>query len=330
MAMIKAWQKKILCWISALTLLIALVALFVFSPFYARSVLWALNKVPVSVNQIAAASQKGDGLIVAEDQPEPGSTEWLNEQKLNEQLLNKQHLQAASQNAAAQQANNTQDATNKHNATIQQDKSVSLVETITQISQDEVQESSKPTVNKQLRARAKRGTKSAINNAHAIVVLGGGLSRDAERHIIVNSYTRLRLEKAIAQKKYNPLPILLSGVEAPFMQRWLSEHDVNAKLLEDRSMNTCENTRFSALLLQKKGGAPLVELVTDAYHMPRARRLFAMNGVDTIPIVSPLPDPPTSWIPSTSNLMHSRRATYEAAATLRDLWVGETNCREIP
>ncbi len=30
-------------------------------------------------------------------------------------------------------------------------------------------------------------------------------------------------------------------------------------------MNTCENTRFSSLLLQKKGGAPTVMLVTDEY-----------------------------------------------------------------
>jgi hypothetical protein len=35
---------------------------------------------------------------------------------------------------------------------------------------------------------------------------------------------------------------VLSGVEAPYMQKWLSERGVEAKLLENRSMNTCENT----------------------------------------------------------------------------------------
>jgi hypothetical protein len=125
-----------------------------------------------------------------------------------------------------------------------------------------------------------------------------------------------------------PEPVITQFLQSS--EAWLSEHGVSAKLLEGRSMNTCENTRFSALLLQKKGGAPLVELVTDAYHMPRARRLFAINGVDTIPVVAPLPNTLTEWIPSRSNLMHSRRATYEAIATLRDLGVGETNCREIP
>ena len=163
-----------------------------------------------------------------------------------------------------------------------------------------------------------------------IVVLGGGLGRDSARNIVVNAYTKMRLERAVEQKKQNPLPILLSGVEAPYMQKWLKQHGVDALLLEDRSMNTCENTRFSSLLLQKKGGAPKVELVTDAYHMPRARRLFAMNGIDTVPIDAPLPIAPTEWQPSKTNLMHSRRATYEAIATMRDIWFGETNCREVP
>ena len=27
-------------------------------------------------------------------------------------------------------------------------------------------------------------------------------------------------------------------------------------------------------------------LVTDEYHMPRTRRLFALNGIETIPVVA--------------------------------------------
>src|SRR5690606_31312738 len=115
---------------------------------------------------------------------------------------------------------------------------------------------------------------------YAIVVLGGGLTLDKNgKDIVVNEYTRLRLEKTLAIEKEYQLPIVLSGVEAPYMQRWLKEHEVDAKLLEDRSMNTCENSRFSSLLLQKKGGAPRVILITDRYHMPRTRRLFALNGI---------------------------------------------------
>ena len=170
-----------------------------------------------------------------------------------------------------------------------------------------------------------------MDDAYAIVVLGGGLTLDKNgKDIVVNDYTRLRLEKTLALKQQYDLPIVLSGVEAPYMQRWLDAKGVAAKLLENRSMNTCENTRFSALLLQKKGGAPKVMLITDRYHMPRTRRLFALNGIETIPVEAPMPTETTSWQPSEQNYHHSRRANYEMLATLRDIWFGTSDCREVP
>ncbi|WP_180157117.1 YdcF family protein [Acinetobacter sp. YH12045] len=166
---------------------------------------------------------------------------------------------------------------------------------------------------------------------YAIVVLGGGLTLDKnDKDIVVNDYTRLRLEKTLDVERVNKLPIVLSGVEAPYMQAWLKQYDVDAKLLEDRSMNTCENSRFSSLLLQKKGGAPTVILITDQYHMPRTRRLFALNGIETIPVVAPMPTTLTTWRPSEKNYDHSRRANYELLATLRDVWFGSSDCREVP
>ncbi|MGE8560811.1 MAG: YdcF family protein [Acinetobacter sp.] len=166
---------------------------------------------------------------------------------------------------------------------------------------------------------------------YAIVVLGGGLTLDKKgKDIVVNDYTRLRLEKTLAIEKEYKLPIVLSGVEAPYMQRWLKEHEVDAKLLEDRSMNTCENSRFSSLLLQKKGGAPRVILITDRYHMPRTRRLFALNGIETVPVEAPMPTHLTQWRPSKQNYDHSRRANYEILATIRDVWFGSSDCREVP
>ena len=153
---------------------------------------------------------------------------------------------------------------------------------------------------------------------YAIVVLGGGLTLDKNgQDIVVNDYTRLRLEKTLAIEKQYQLPIVLSGVEAPYMQRWLKKYDVDAKLLEDRSMNTCENSRFSPLLLQKKGGAPRVILITVRYHMPRTRRLFALNGIENVPVETPMPTQLTKWRPSQQNYDHSRRANYEMLATIR-------------
>lgn len=166
---------------------------------------------------------------------------------------------------------------------------------------------------------------------YAIVVLGGGLTlHENQKDIIVNNYTRLRLEKTLEIEKQYKLPIVLSGVEAPYMQKWLAERGVEANLLEDRSMNTCENSRFSSLLLQKKGGAPTVILITDQYHMPRTRRLFALNGIETVPVVAPIPTELTQWQPSERNYDHSRRANYEMLATIRDMLFGSSDCREVP
>ncbi|ENU41475.1 YdcF family protein [Acinetobacter seifertii] len=170
-----------------------------------------------------------------------------------------------------------------------------------------------------------------MSEPYAIVVLGGGLTLDKNgKDIVVNSYTRLRLEKTLEVEQQNDLPIVLSGVEAPYMQTWLKKRGVDAKLLEQKSMNTCENTRFSSLLLQKKGGAPTVMLVTDEYHMPRTRRLFALNGIETIPVIAPMPTALTRWQPSVQNYDHSRRANYELLATIRDMLFGSSDCREVP
>jgi len=166
--------------------------------------------------------------------------------------------------------------------------------------------------------------------AQAIVVLGGGLTRDRKGHITPNSYTRLRLMQAISQHRSTKLPIFLTGVEARYMQKFLQEHGESAQWLESRSMNTCENARFSALLLQRLGGAPRVELVTDKWHIPRARWLFAMNGIETVPIPAALPGDPTPWWPDSRNLTHTRRALYELVAFTRDRWFGVVGCREVP
>jgi len=172
---------------------------------------------------------------------------------------------------------------------------------------------------------------AVFSKPYAIVVLGGGLTlADNQKDIVVNKYTRLRLEKTLEVEKQYHLPIVLSGVEAPYMQAWLKERNVEAKLLESRSMNTCENSRFSSLLLQKKGGAPTVILITDVYHMPRTRRLFALNGIETIPVEAPMPSKLTDWRPSRQNYDHSRRANYQMLDTIRDILFGSSGCREVP
>ena len=182
-----------------------------------------------------------------------------------------------------------------------------------------------------MEAQPKGEKNNSVNKPYAIVVLGGGLTlADNQKDIVINKYTRLRLETTLELEKQTGLPIVLSGVEAPYMQKWLEQRGIEAKLLENRSMNTCENTRFSSLLLQKKGGAPTVLLITDRYHMPRTRRLFALNGIATIPVEAPMPTSLTAWQPAQQNYDHSRRANYEMLATVRDMLFGSSGCREVP
>ena len=157
----------------------------------------------------------------------------------------------------------------------------------------------------------------------AYVVLGGGLTNDKNNRTILNAYSLNRARAAAAAYHDEPLPTVLSGAEAPWLKAWLVEHGVNDIISENASMNTCENARFTA----KRADLQHVYLVTDAYHMTRARRQFALNHISTTPIAAPLPVA-RSWSNPAHNLSHSRRAVYEVVAYLRDILRPQPNCRQ--
>ena len=158
----------------------------------------------------------------------------------------------------------------------------------------------------------------------AYIVLGGGLTQEStDKPIVINKYTRSRLQTVLHHYQQHPLPIILSGVESPWMQDWLAAQGINNVVSENASMNTCENARFTAKRLAIKQAY----LVTDAYHMRRAQRQFALNGVNSIAIIAPLPEP-KNWQDWRVNLRHSRRTIYELAAYLRDIIQPQDNCRQ--
>lgn len=156
----------------------------------------------------------------------------------------------------------------------------------------------------------------------AYVVLGGGLTNDNNNQIILNSYSLNRVRTAATAYHDLPLPIVLSGAEAPWLGQWLIEHGIDGLISENASMNTCENARFTA----KRIPLHHVYLITDNYHMARARRQFALNGIKSTPINAPLPVR-RDWMQPAQNLTHSRRAVYEIAAYLRDIIRPQGNCR---
>ncbi|MEY4516829.1 MAG: hypothetical protein RL180_1175 [Pseudomonadota bacterium] len=287
-----------------LVILLGLLVMSISTPFLSTVVLWGLNQVDYHVDPVAAAAHEAGALVNEQQTLETGSAEWQATQPEGSPLdpvrsaLSPTDVNRMLDSLPARTIEALLPKTTLHNVALP---------------------NASATINGQ-----------TWRMAQVIVVLGGGLGRDYQREIVPNVFSQLRLSQAILQHQSTGLPIVLSGVEAPWMRDWLLAQGVDAALLEKRSMNTCENARFSALLLQKQGGAPRVELVTDAYHMPRARRLFAMNGIETIPVVAPLPGDPAPWWPDRRNLVHTRRAIHELAATIRDLWVGETNCREVP
>ncbi|MGP9491150.1 YdcF family protein [Psychrobacter sp. AOP7-B1-24] len=157
----------------------------------------------------------------------------------------------------------------------------------------------------------------------AYVVLGGGLTNDHNNQIILNSYSLNRAQTAAGAYHDLPLPIVLSGAEAPWLGQWLIEHGIDGLISENASMNTCENARFTAKRIPLRH----VYLITDSYHMARARRQFALNGINSTPIDAPLPVN-RDWKKPAQNLTHSRRAVYEVAAYLRDVIRPQMDCRQ--
>ncbi len=157
----------------------------------------------------------------------------------------------------------------------------------------------------------------------AYVVLGGGLTNDNNNEIILNNFTLNRARTAAAAYHDLPLPVVLSGAEAPWIEKWLLAHGVSGIISENASMNTCENARFTA----KRIPLNHIYLITDAYHMARARRQFALNNINVTPLSAPLPVA-LDWREPAQNLSHSRRAVYELAAYLRDVLRPQADCRE--
>lgn len=141
--------------------------------------------------------------------------------------------------------------------------------------------------------------------------------------IVLNDYTLSRMQTVIQYQRNNPLPIILTGVDAPWMKDWLYNYNIENVITENASMNTCENARFTAKRLHLQD----VYLITDAYHMTRARRQFALNGIHALPIPAPLPMQ-KGWLEPRNNAQHSRRTLYELAAYARDVFVPQDNCRQ--
>ncbi len=125
----------------------------------------------------------------------------------------------------------------------------------------------------------------------AIVVFGGGFYQGQEMHNDwqAGGYSLSRVRYAAHLAKASHLPILLSGFEAPAMAYTLSKDLATpVKWQELHSTTTDENARFSAEVLAQQGITRVV-LVSDAWHMGRAKLAFERYGVLVLPAPTDFP-----------------------------------------
>ena len=132
-------------------------------------------------------------------------------------------------------------------------------------------------------------------SAQAIVILSGGRNLDAPEygHVdTVSMHTLERVRYGAWLHRHSGLPILVTGgkvfdttqpAEAELMRQILTkEFQVPVRWIETDSRNSWENAAFSQPLL-KDAGINRIYLVTQAWHMPRARMAFEAVGLQVLP-----------------------------------------------
>ena len=127
--------------------------------------------------------------------------------------------------------------------------------------------------------------------AQAIVILGGGLRDNKELYhpLTVPGIVLERMRYAAYLHKETALPILVTGAspngnsEAQIMKQELfSFFGVQTKWLEEYALNTKQNAEFTAQILQPQGIKKII-LVTNQWHMQRAKMLFEKQGFNVLP-----------------------------------------------
>lgn len=168
-------------------------------------------------------------------------------------------------------------------------------------------------------------TEAQLKEIQAIVILGGGKNTNAPEYggtDTINKATLERLRYGAYLQQQTGKPILVTGgspyggrPEADAMAESLKQ-DFHAKMIwvEDQSNDTAENAAHSAKLL-KQYSITNIALVSQAWHLPRAKSLFQHQGL----IVAAAPtsytigekSPITQWVPEASALNKSSMAIKE-------------------
>jgi len=135
------------------------------------------------------------------------------------------------------------------------------------------------------------------NRIEGIIVLGGAFNElvtDAHDQVSLNGAAERMTTAVRLMREYPEVPVVFSGFSGRSVRGNLSESDLALRffqemtgstervILENQSRNTFENALYTKDLLGFSGDGPWL-LVTSAFHMPRAYRIFQDQGVRVIP-----------------------------------------------
>ena len=165
--------------------------------------------------------------------------------------------------------------------------------------------------------------------ADAIVILSGGTYAHSLEYggDSVNQFTLERVRYGAWLARRIGKSVLVSGgapqggaPEARVMQAVLErEFAVPVRWVEDRSLTTLENARFSAAIL-KQEGIRRIYLVSHSWHLKRATAEFERAGLVVIPAGTGYFCPgsilPLDWLPSPKALLKSHLAMHEGIGLL--------------
>lgn len=169
------------------------------------------------------------------------------------------------------------------------------------------------------------------SGAQAIVVLGGGYVREPPDygHPIPTESSLARLRYGAYLARHTGLPLMLvSGggtggedSEAGAMAR-VARDDLGIKSpvwLEDQSMTTHENAELSAPLLRAQGVSKII-LVTQAWHIRRAKRAYERLGFEVVSGPTGL-EQPGRWDKGIFVILPDSFALWRSSRALEE-WLG--------
>lgn len=139
---------------------------------------------------------------------------------------------------------------------------------------------------------------SNIKDADMVVVLGGGrIKGSSNLPLSQSAFKRVMWGLMIAKQKNLPLLFSGGGIDTKFSEadafiqtlNELSKYlkikiDKKQILIEDKSLNSFENAKYTKKILQRRGVLnPKIILVTSACHMKRAIKLYRYFGIKVVP-----------------------------------------------